>query len=160
MLGGDEEAVKLAEIEKPREHSHQYLGILVFHGFLQPWNLETYDARHLVTATLDSGQIGGGIFFFLQYPGGPPQAIFFDLKDVFTRFLHNFEVYTSGNYYMLHFHWDFIFFILFPGRGGWNNLRSVVASSGNRTYRESIIYAIFGQYYVSWPNRVHTLPQF
>ena len=63
-----------------------------------------YGARHLVTATLDSGQISGGIFFFLQYPSGAPQAIFFDLNDVFTRFLHNFEVQISGNYYMLHFH--------------------------------------------------------
>ena len=41
MLGGDEEAVKLAEIEKPREHSHQYLGILVSTGFCNPetWKL-------------------------------------------------------------------------------------------------------------------------
>ena len=62
-----------------------------------------YGARHLVTATLDSGQIGGG-FFFLEYPSGAPQANFFDLKDVFTWFLHNFEVHISGNYYMLHFH--------------------------------------------------------
>ena len=38
---------------------------------------EVYGARHLVTATLDSGQIGGGIFFFLEYPSGAPQAIFF-----------------------------------------------------------------------------------
>ena len=64
----------------------------------------SYGARHLVTATLDSGQIGGGNFSFLQYPSGVPQAKFFDLKDVFTQFLHNFEVQISGNYYMLHFH--------------------------------------------------------
>ena len=65
---------------------------------------EAYGTHHLVTTTLDSGQIGRGIFFFLQYPSGVPQAIFFDLKDVFTQFLLNFEVHISGNYYMLHFH--------------------------------------------------------
>ena len=66
---------------------------------MAPWEVAMVTgARHLVTATLDSGQIGGGILF-LQYPSGAPQANFFDLKDVFTRFLHNFEVQISGNYY-------------------------------------------------------------
>ena len=33
-----------------------------------PQVLAFYGARHLVTATLDSGQIGGGIFFFFEIP--------------------------------------------------------------------------------------------
>ena len=35
-----------------------------------------YGARHLVTATLDSGQIGGGIFFFCNTPVGRRRQIF------------------------------------------------------------------------------------
>ena len=81
--------------------------------------LGTYGARHLVTATLDSGQIGGGIFFFLEYPSGALQAIFFDLKDVFTQFLHNFEVHISGEllYVTLsldHMEGDFYCFNIIP----------------------------------------------
>ena len=67
-------------------------------------DLGQYGARHLVTATLDSGQIGGGNFFFCNTPVGHHRQISFDLEDAFTWVSHNFKMHISGKYYILDFH--------------------------------------------------------
>ena len=89
----------------------------------------------------------------------------FDLEAAFTWFLHNFEIQISGKYYILDFHQSiskktFIVLVLFPARGSQNDLRSVVHTVSHllepeHTEVDKMRYAIFGQYYVSWPNPVH-----
>ena len=157
-------------VHQPTVLHRFFLATTIYNGYLYCVALNSggpclYGACHLVTATVDSGQINRR-FFFCNTPVGRHRQISFDLEDVFTQFLHNFEVYITGNYYTLHFHWSkwreiFIVLVLFPGMGGCNNLRSIVHTVSHRlepdlTEVEKIIYAIFGHYYVSWPNQVHT----
>ena len=106
------------------------------------WKLMNYGAHYLVTATLDSGQIGGGIFFFAIPQWGAAGKFFWLERCIYTVFAQFWGANLRELLYVTlsldHMEGDFYCFNIIPRQGWlkWPQIRCTYsfASSGTRTY--------------------------